>query len=63
MPPILVCANCAQVIFVALQRDIAPHFRWPAPSMTLPPTVGELLGDLMAERHWEGVTDWQPRCQ
>lgn len=53
-----VCQLRPRVIFVALQRDIAPHFRWPAPSMTLPPT-GELLGDLMAERHWEGVTDWQ----
>ena len=54
-----VCQLRPRVIFVALQRDIAPHFRWPAPSMTLPPTVGELLGDLMAERHWEGLTDWQ----
>ena len=49
-----VCQLRPRVVFVALRKDIAKHFRWPAPSMSLPPTVGELLADLMAERGWKG---------
>lgn len=48
-----------RVVFVAIRKDLADHFRWPAPSLKLPPTVGELLSDLMAEREWRGVQAWQ----
>ncbi len=57
-----VCQLRPRVVFVALRKDIAEHFRWPAPSMSLPPTVGELLADLMAERGWKGVDAWKKRA-
>lgn len=53
-----VCQLRPRVVFVALRKDLAPHFQWPAPSMNLPPTVGELLVDLMAERGWRGAKAW-----
>lgn len=57
-----VCQLRPRVVFVALRKDIAEHFRWPAPNMSLPPTVGELLADLMAERGWKGVDAWKKRA-
>lgn len=45
-------------ILVAMREDIWPFFQWPAPSMTLAPTVGETLLDLMASRGWEGAEPW-----
>ncbi len=57
-----VCQLRPRVVFVALRRELAQHFRWPAPSMQLPPTVGELLHDLMAERGWQGADAWRDRA-
>ncbi len=57
-----VCQLRPRVIFVALRKDIAEHFRWPTPSMKLPPTVGETLYDLMAERGWKGANTWKQRA-
>ena len=48
-----------RVVFVALRQDIATHFHWPAPSMTLAPTVGQLLHDLMATNGWRGADAWR----
>lgn len=48
-----------RVVFVALKKDIAPFFSWPAPVTKNPPPVGELLYDLMAENGWQGVDDWK----
>jgi len=48
-----------RVVFVALRQDIAQHFHWPAPSMTLAPTVGQLLHDLMATNGWRGADAWR----
>ena len=45
-----VCQLRPRVVLWPWCKDIAEHFRWPTPSMTLPPTVGDLLADLMAER-------------
>ncbi len=47
-----------RVVCVALRQEIAPYFRWPAPSMRLPPTVGELLHDLMQANGWLGADEW-----
>ena len=47
-----------RVVFVALKRELATHFYWPAPVMRLPPTVGELLSDLMAENGWKRAQMW-----
>lgn len=51
-----------RVIFVALQKDFAEHFTWPVPAMTSPPTVGELLFDLMNEQEWRGAVNWRERA-
>jgi DNA (cytosine-5)-methyltransferase 1 len=51
-----------RVVFVALKREIAHHFSWPAPSQVSPPTVGELLFDLMSEHGWKGALQWRERA-
>ena len=48
-----------RVIFVALRKDIAPYFFWPNPYKKNPPTVGELLYDLMAKNGWKGAAWWK----
>ena len=57
-----VCQLRPRVVCVALRKDIAPYFRWPAPSMQLPPTVGELLKDLMGANAWPGLDEWRTRA-
>ena len=57
-----VCQLRPRVVFVALRKDVAQHFQWPAPTMRLPPTVGQLLHDLMAANGWRGVDTWRQRA-
>lgn len=57
-----VCQLRPRVVFVALRKEVAAHFQWPAPSMKLPPTVGNLLHDLMAENGWRGAQAWRQRA-
>ncbi len=47
-----------RVIFVAVRDDLRTSFRWPAPSVEAPPTVGEALGQLMGANGWEGAAAW-----
>lgn len=47
-----------RVVFVALQKDVLPFFSWPAPHNDTPPTVGELLFDLMAKNGWKSAKQW-----
>jgi len=47
-----------RVVLVALKREFAGGFTWPERSKTPPPSVGELLLDLMAANGWEGAADW-----
>lgn len=51
-----------RVVFVALLPDVAEHFRWPAPIQRLPPTVGQLLHDLMQLHGWEGADAWRDKA-
>lgn len=51
-----------RVVFVAIREDEYGHFRWPLPSETKPPTVGEKLYDLMAEKGWCGAKLWAGRA-
>jgi len=51
-----------RVIFVALQRPYSDAFAWPMPTMTIPPTVGETIGDLMAANGWRGAREWMARA-
>ncbi|SDB85728.1 DNA cytosine methyltransferase [Paraburkholderia lycopersici] len=48
-----------RVIFVGIHKDIAGKFSWPERLEDEPPTVGELLHDLMAERGWLGAERWR----
>ncbi|MDR0306292.1 MAG: DNA cytosine methyltransferase [Chitinispirillales bacterium] len=48
-----------RVIFIAMRKDIAPHFFWPNPFNKKPPTVGELLYDLMAKNNWKNADWWK----
>jgi DNA (cytosine-5)-methyltransferase 1 len=49
-------------VLVAMQDPWASRFRWPQPSATPPPTVGETLHDLMSERGWSGADAWRGRA-
>ncbi|MGN6405674.1 DNA cytosine methyltransferase [Sinomonas sp.] len=51
-----------RVVFVGIRNDLAEHFHWPVPGEIMPPTVGELLKDLMAARGWEGADEWALRA-
>lgn len=44
-------------VLVALNKDDAPHFRWPAASASRP-TVGDTLVDLMGAKGWPGAETW-----
>lgn len=54
-----VCQLRPRAVFVAVRQDVAPHFQWPAPDMKLPPTVGDLLFDLMSAQGWRGANAWR----
>lgn len=54
-----VCQLRPRVVCVAIRKDIALHFQWPVPGVQRPPTVGELLGDLMSANGWKGAAQWQ----
>lgn len=47
-------------VLVALQPEYAQYFSWPDPHAEKPPTVGQLLKDLMASNGWdpERVEEW-----
>jgi len=47
-----------RVVFVALRREYASQFSWPSPSLSNPPTVGEVLHELMASRGWKHAGKW-----
>ena len=40
-------------VLIALGKEYAPYFSWPKPYSEDPPTVGELLTDLMSANGWE----------
>jgi DNA (cytosine-5)-methyltransferase 1 len=47
-----------RVVVVGVRSEFADGFDWPRPDPEPPPTVGELLVDLMAENGWEGAEQW-----
>lgn len=48
-----------RVVFVALQKSLFRHFCWPNETLSLPPTVGEVLYDLMSANGWKGASRWR----
>ena len=51
-----------RVVIVALRKDIAHHFSWPAGTGRNPQTVGETVYDLISERGWKGASAWKERA-
>ncbi len=51
-----------RVILVAVRDQGQTAFTWPAKCPTAPPTVGELLVDLMAEHGWAGAQAWSTQA-
>jgi len=48
-----------RVIFVGIRKEFAADFAWPTPLQEAPPTVGDLLFDLMGEKGWKDVNEWR----
>jgi DNA (cytosine-5)-methyltransferase 1 len=48
-----------RVVFVAVKKELSSFYFWPNVSETVPPTVGELLYDLMTKNGWKGVKQWK----
>lgn len=57
-----VCQLRPRVVCVALREELAPHFSWPTPALVKPPTVGQLLHDLMQSEGWTGADQWRERA-
>lgn len=51
-----------RVVFVGIRKDLADRFAWPSVLGFEPPTVGELLYDLMASRGWRGADRWREQA-
>ena len=51
-----------RVVFVAIRKELAEGFDWPVPLQTAPPTVGDLLYDLMKEKGWRGAGRWRKQA-
>jgi DNA (cytosine-5)-methyltransferase 1 len=48
-----------RVNFVAIRKGLEHNFTWPELAAHKPPTVGELLYDLMAANGWRGAKAWK----
>lgn len=46
-------------MFVGIRASLAEYFEWPEPCAAPPPTVGELLFDLMQSKGWQGAVAWR----
>ena len=52
-----------RVAFVAIREDLWERFTWPQQRIFVqPPTVGEVLYDLIAEKGWKGAKAWRERA-
>ena len=51
-----------RVVFVGIRKDLADGFFWPEPKLIMPPTVGELLHDLMKAEGWRGADAWRAQA-
>jgi DNA (cytosine-5)-methyltransferase 1 len=51
-----------RVIIVAVKKELAGDFEWPAVAAHNPQTVGDTLYDLMAANGWRGAKAWKERA-
>ncbi len=47
-----------RAFLVALKKDERKRFTWPTPTLEQKTTISDTIGDLMAEKGWQGVEDW-----
>ena len=51
-----------RVVFVGVKKELASGFSWPAPLTVSPPTIGELLHDLVRVNGWRGADRWREQA-
>jgi DNA (cytosine-5)-methyltransferase 1 len=51
-----------RVVFVGIRKELAEKFSWPESMKIEPPTVGELLHDLMEVNRWIGADRWKAQA-
>lgn len=51
-----------RVVFIAVRSEYANAFTWPEPVDEPPPSVGEVLYDLIAAKGWKGAKAWKKRA-
>jgi DNA (cytosine-5)-methyltransferase 1 len=51
-----------RVVFVAIRKELFDDFSWPTGNFELPPTVGEVLYDLISANGWKGAPAWKQRA-
>ncbi|MFP4172160.1 MAG: DNA cytosine methyltransferase [Candidatus Hydrogenedentota bacterium] len=51
-----------RAVMAAMREDLYPFFGWPVRNGPAPPTVGEVLYDLMSARGWNGADEWRARA-
>lgn len=51
-----------RVVIVAIKKEIVPFFAWPQVNETNPVTVGEAIGELIAEKGWLGAERWRTQA-
>ncbi len=49
-------------VIVAIRKDISELFSWPKIHDNNPPSIGELLYDLMASCNWKGAKKWMKQA-
>jgi DNA (cytosine-5)-methyltransferase 1 len=50
-------------VLVAMKEPWGGQFRWPEPSPSPPPTVGDTLHDLISEGGWPGADEWRDKAR
>ena len=51
-----------RVVIVALRDGLMDNFEWPQVAAHNPPSVGEILFDMMAANGWRGAAAWRERA-
>jgi len=51
-----------RVVIVALRKELTEHFDWPQVAVHNPPSVGEVLYDMIAAKGWKGAAAWRERA-
>ncbi len=51
-----------RVVFIGIRKDLSEHFEWPVPLPAEPPSIGDLLHDLMVAGGWQGADCWRKQA-